>query len=284
MKITDVGIVGSGTMGSGIAQLFIQEGYNVVLYDITKEIVEKGKALIFSRIDRLCEKGKLPATEAECVKSRLYTTASIEKMNQCQLVVEAAPEKMEIKKDIFEKLDRYCSEEVILATNTSSFSVTEIACWSKSPERVAGMHFFNPAPVMPLIEIVKGVQTADYIIEALYELARDIGKTPVRCEDTPGFIVNRVARPFYNEAIKILKEQVASIEQIDNIMKNAGHFKMGPFELQDLIGIDINFATTESVHDSFFGDNRFRPHYYQQRMVQSGRVGRKAGAGYYEYE
>ncbi|NSL50532.1 3-hydroxyacyl-CoA dehydrogenase NAD-binding domain-containing protein [Calidifontibacillus erzurumensis] len=284
MKITNVGIVGSGTMGSGIAQLFIQSGFNVVLYDIAVDIVEKAKDQVITRIKRLIEKGKIDKEEAEQVKLKLATTAHIEDLSCCQLIIEAAPEKIEIKKDLFEKLDLHCSEETILASNTSSFSITEIANCSKRPERVAGLHFFNPAPVMPLVEIVKGAQTSIETIESLKKIALLIGKTPVQCEDTPGFIVNRVARPFYNEAIKIFKEQIASIEQIDRIMKYAGHFKMGPFELQDAIGIDINFATTESVHQSFFGDARFRPHYYQQRMVQSGRVGRKAGAGYYEYE
>ncbi|RBW70101.1 3-hydroxyacyl-CoA dehydrogenase NAD-binding domain-containing protein [Bacillus taeanensis] len=284
MNIETVGVVGSGTMGSGIAQVLIQEGYKTVLYDITEEIVSRARKTIFARIDRLVEKGKLTNENGEQVKNSLVCTANLSEMKDCQVVIEAAPEKIEIKKEIFEKLENYCSSETLLATNTSSFSVTEIASQIGSPARVAGMHFFNPAPLMPLVEVIKGIQTSQETIDALYKLAKELNKTPVICEDTPGFIVNRVARPFYNEAIRIMKDQIASPEQIDRILKKAGQFKMGPFELQDLIGIDINFATTASVYKGSFGESRFRPHFYQERMVQSGRLGRKAGGGYFEYE
>lgn len=284
MKITCMGVVGSGTMGSGITQLFMQNGFKVVLYDITDEILSKAKSSISSRINRLLEKGKIASHEAEEIKSRLIITTKLEELQACQVVIEAAPEKLNIKKEIFSKLDKYCSEESILATNTSSFSITEIASSTRKPDRVAGLHFFNPAPVMPLVEIVSGVCTSEHTLATLVDLSKNVGKIPVQCEDTPGFIVNRIARPFYNEAIKITKEQIASIEQIDRIMKRAGKFKMGPFELQDLIGIDINYATTASVHEGFFYDSRFRPQSSQQRMVQSGRIGRKAGGGYYKYD
>jgi 3-hydroxybutyryl-CoA dehydrogenase len=284
MNIETIGVVGSGTMGSGIAQVLIQEGYKAVLYDITEEIVNQARKTIFARIDRLVEKGKLTNENGEKVKNSLVCTANLSEMKSCQVVIEAAPEKIEIKKEIFEKLENYCSSETLLATNTSSFSVTEIASQIGSPARVAGMHFFNPAPLMPLVEVIKGIQTSQETIDTLYKLAKELNKTPVICEDTPGFIVNRVARPFYNEAIRIMKDQIASPEQIDRILKKAGQFKMGPFELQDLIGIDINFATTASVYKGSFGESRFRPHFYQERMVQSGRLGRKAGGGYFNYE
>ncbi|MFC4767767.1 3-hydroxyacyl-CoA dehydrogenase NAD-binding domain-containing protein [Effusibacillus consociatus] len=282
--ITTVGVVGSGTMGAGIAQVVAQNGFHVVLYDIKEEIVERALSGIFARVQRLFEKGKLSRDEYDALKARLQTTATLADMSSCQLVIEAAPEKMEIKKEIIQQLDQHCPENTILATNTSSFSVTEIGSVSKRPDRVAGMHFFNPVPLMPLVEIIKGIRTEDKTIDILVQFALALDKHPVTCQDTPGFIVNRVARPFYNEALRIKGDRVASVEQIDRIMKKAGKFRMGPFELQDLIGIDINFSTTESVHQGFFGEDRFRPHFYQQRMMQSGKLGRKVGGGYYDYE
>lgn len=284
MKVKTIGVIGSGTMGAGIAQVISQSGFNVLLYDISEEIINRALSRVFSQIDKLCEKGKLTEPESHDVKKRIRTTINLAEMQGCQIVIEAAPEKMEIKRHIFQALDQYCSKETLLVTNTSSFSITEIAGITTHPERVAGLHFFNPAPLMPLVEIVRGLRTNDETIDTLVDFARNINKSPVACKDTPGFIVNRVARPYYNEALRIMGDQVASIEQIDRIMKKAGRFRMGPFELQDLIGVDINFSTTESLHQGFFADPRFRPHFYQQRMVQSGRLGRKTGGGYYEYE
>ncbi|HWO97013.1 MAG TPA: 3-hydroxyacyl-CoA dehydrogenase NAD-binding domain-containing protein [Bacillus sp. (in: firmicutes)] len=284
MSITTVGVVGSGTMGAGIAQVVVQNGFHVLLFDMNEEIVSRSLTGIMGRLERLVEKGKLSKNEVEEMRNRIQTSTHLSEMQSCHLVIEAAPEKIGIKKDIFKKLDNHCSEETILATNTSSFSVTEIASITRRPERVAGMHFFNPVPLMPLVEVIRGVETKDEIIKTLVQFASELQKAPVTCEDTPGFIVNRVARPYYNEALKIQGERLAAIDQIDRIMKKAGKFKMGPFELQDLIGIDINFSTTESVYQGFFGEGRFRPHFYQQRMMQSGKLGRKAGAGYYHYE
>lgn len=282
--VKTVGIVGAGTMGSGIAQVTAQQGFQVILYDLNEEVIQRSLSGIYSRVERLVDKGKLSERSLKELNTRLMATTSLADMRECQVVIEAAPERLEIKKRIFQELDELCPESTVLATNTSSFSVTEIGSMTQHPHRVAGMHFFNPVPVMPLVEVIKGLRTSDETVELLFRLAEAMNKCPVACQDTPGFIVNRVARPFYNEALRISGDRVASVEQIDRIMKKAGRFKMGPFELQDLIGIDINFSTTESVHRGFFGEDRFRPHYYQQRMVQSGKLGRKAGGGYYRYE
>jgi 3-hydroxybutyryl-CoA dehydrogenase len=283
-QIKKVGVVGSGTMGAGIVQLMVQNGYAAVMFDIDQVTVEKARAGIESKLDRLVEKKKISAAEMNLAKELLEATTDLKNFKDCQLVIEAVPEKLEIKRSIFQQLEEICSKETILATNTSSLSITEISGTVSHPERVAGFHFFNPAPVMPLVEVVQGLKTAAETVEALVQFANKINKNPVVCKDTPGFIVNRVARPFYNEALRIMNDQVASVEQIDRIMKKAGNFKMGPFELQDLIGIDINFATTKSVHASFYGESRFRPHYYQERMVQSGNLGRKTKGGFFSYD
>jgi 3-hydroxybutyryl-CoA dehydrogenase len=283
-SITTVGVVGSGTMGAGIAQVAALSGFTVLLYDINEDVVGRSLSGIFSRIERLQEKGQLTQDECHAIKARLYTTTSLADMHACQVVIEAAPEQLAIKKQIFQQLDAHCPADTILATNTSSFSVTEIGSITKRADRVAGMHFFNPVPLMPLVEIIKGLRTDEKTMDQLMQLALEMKKHPVTCEDTPGFIVNRVARPFYNEALRIKGDRGATVAQIDRIMKKAGRFKMGPFELQDLIGIDINFSTTESVHQGFFGEDRFRPHFFQQRMMQSGKLGRKVGGGYYDYE
>ncbi|WP_339199464.1 3-hydroxyacyl-CoA dehydrogenase NAD-binding domain-containing protein [Aeribacillus sp. FSL k6-2211] len=284
MTIQTVGVVGSGTMGSGIAQTCVQHGFRVLLYDLNDAIVQKAFTQIKKRLNRLVEKGKMEEQTFQDSISRIETCTDLSLMKACDLVIEAVPEKINIKKEIFQALDEHCPEQTILTTNTSSFSVTEIASVTKTGERVAGLHFFNPVPLMPLVEVVRGVKTSEDTLKKLAQFVSSLHKDPVVCEDTPGFIVNRIARPFYNEALKIAGERLAKPEQIDRIMKKAGRFKMGPFELQDLIGIDVNFSTTETVYNSFFGEERFRPHYLQQRMVQSGKLGRKAGEGYYRYE
>jgi len=284
LTIQTVGVVGSGTMGSGIAQTCVQHGFRVLLYDLNDAIVQKAFTQIKKRLNRLVEKGKMEEQTFQESISRIETCTDLSLMKACDLVIEAVPEKINIKKEIFQALDEHCPEQTILTTNTSSFSVTEIASVTKTGERVAGLHFFNPVPLMPLVEVVRGVKTSEDTLKKLAQFVSSLHKDPVVCEDTPGFIVNRIARPFYNEALKIAGERLAKPEQIDRIMKKAGRFKMGPFELQDLIGIDVNFSTTETVYNSFFGEERFRPHYFQQRMVQSGKLGRKAGEGYYRYE
>ena len=283
-QIKKIGIVGSGTMGTGIAQLMVQSGYSVIIYDINEEAVKRAEVTIESRLDRLVEKEKLNRDTGALAKRRLKVTTDLRSFSHCQLVIEAASEKFEVKRSIFQQLEEICPEEAILASNTSSLSITEISGHVSHPKRVAGFHFFNPAPIMPLVEVVKGLKTAPETVEALVQVASTANKRPVVCRDTPGFIVNRIARPFYNEALRIVNDQVATVEQIDNIMKRCGNFKMGPFELQDLIGIDINFATTKSVYESFYHESRFRPHYYQERMVQSESLGRKTKGGFFRYD
>jgi 3-hydroxybutyryl-CoA dehydrogenase len=284
VEIKQIGVVGSGTMGAGIAQLIVQYGFSAVLFDIDENTIERAKSSIFSMLDRLAEKKKMGWEEVDKAKLNLKTTTSLQELKDCQLIIEAVPENINIKRSIFQQLEEICSEQAILATNTSSISITQISGMVKSSHRVAGFHFFNPAQVMPLVEVIKGLKTSPETVDSLVSFAKKLRKTPVVCKDTPGFIVNRVARPYYNEAIRIMNDQVAKVEQIDRIMKAAGNFKMGPFELQDLIGIDVNFATTNSVYDSFHGESRFRPHYYQERMVQSGHLGRKTGGGYFSYD
>lgn len=283
-QIKQIGVVGSGTMGAGIAQLMIQHGYKTILYDLQYDFLQKAKTTIEAKLNRLVEKKKLTDKEMTSSINLLDITTDLQDFNHCQLVIEAAPEKIEIKRSLFTQLEEICSQDTILATNTSSLSITEISGHMLHPERVIGFHFFNPAPLMPLVEVIKGLKTEPKTVERLVELAKNINKTPVVCKDTPGFIVNRVARPFYNEALRIMNDQVADVEQIDRIMKRAGKFKMGPFQLQDLIGIDVNLATTKSVHAGFHGESRFRPHFYQERMVQAGSLGRKSNGGYFHYD
>ncbi|UAC49838.1 3-hydroxybutyryl-CoA dehydrogenase [Bacillus aquiflavi] len=283
-KIKTIGVVGAGTMGAGIAQLIVQHGFTAFIFDVDEKKVTKAKASIEARLARLAEKKKLSFEEVYEAKKRLHPSYHIENFQNCEIIIEAVPEKVEIKRAIFQQLEKVCRKETILATNTSSISITQISGMIEHPERVAGLHFFNPATIMPLVEVIQGLNTAAETVETLVAFAKKLNKNPVVCKDTPGFIVNRVARPFYNEALRIMNDQVATVEQIDRIMKQAGNFKMGPFELQDLIGIDVNFATTKSVHASFYGESRFRPHYYQERMVDSGRLGKKTRGGFFHYE
>jgi len=283
-QIKQIGVIGSGTMGAGIAQLMIQNGYRTIIYDIHHDLLKKAKVTIEAKLNRLVEKKKITNEEKTSAIDLLDITTDLQDFKNCQLVIEAAPEKIEIKRSLFKELEEICSQDAILATNTSSLSITEISGHLSHPERVVGFHFFNPAPLMPLVEVIQGLKTEPETVETLVDFAKGMNKTPVTCKDTPGFIVNRVARPFYNEAIRIMNDQVADVEQIDRIMKRAGKFKMGPFELQDLIGIDVNLATTKSVHASFYGETRFRPHFYQERMVQAGTLGRKSNGGYFHYD
>lgn len=284
MPINKVAVIGSGTMGAGIVQLVLQSGFPAVMYDINEEVLLKAKESIFKRLERLHEKGRLSMNELETAKSNLSLATNLSAIEDSDLIIEAVPEKLDLKKSIFQDVSSISKNGAILATNTSSLSVTQISTAVDKQGRFLGMHFFNPAPLMPLVEVVKGMKTDPQIANQVMEFAKQLHKTPVLCEDTPGFIVNRVARPFYNEAIRIMSDQIASSEQIDRIMKKAGNFKMGPFELQDLIGIDINFSSTKTVHEGFFGESRFRPQPFQERMVQAGILGRKTNKGYYDYE
>jgi 3-hydroxybutyryl-CoA dehydrogenase len=278
-----LGVVGAGTMGAGIALVCARKGHHVSLLDANQTALEKAMSYIQSVLLRDEEKGKISGQQKEEILQSIHPVQEIGQLAECDIVIEAVSERLDLKKSIFRSLTEICRTDALLLTNTSSLSITEIAGGLPHPERILGLHFFNPAPVMPLVEVIRGKKSGEKEIECVYQFAKDLGKVPVLANDTPGFIVNRVARPFYNEALRILGDRVASVEQIDQIMKLAGGFKMGPFELQDLIGIDVNFAVTESVYSSFFHEGRFRPSRLQQRMVQAGTIGRKSGEGYYDY-
>jgi 3-hydroxybutyryl-CoA dehydrogenase len=279
---TTIAVLGAGTMGAGIAQLAAQSGSDVLLYDIKDEFVQRGVSNIESALQRRVERGKLSAEEKATILGRISTTTKRDNAAQSDLIIEAAPEDINLKREIFASLSALSAPTTILATNTSSLSITSIASAAQGPERVVGMHFFNPAPAMPLVEVIAGRHTSPEVVQAVTQIARGMEKTPVIAADMPGFIVNRVARPFYGEALKIVGECGATVPQVDAAMRAAG-FPMGPFELMDLIGIDINFAVTKSVFEAFFGEPRYRPHPIQQRMVEAGTIGKKAGRGFYDY-
>lgn len=271
-------------MGAGIAQVAAQAGFETLLYDISQEFIDKGLGRIRSFLQGSRERGKISAEEEKQILDRLQGTTKLESFEGSNLIIEAVPEKLELKRDIFKQLDGICGPNTLLATNTSSFSVTAIAANTQHPERVLGLHFFNPPPLMALVEVIQGDRTTAEVIDEATDLMRQMGKTPARAKDIPGFIVNRVARPFYNEALRILGDGDTTVESIDRIMRLAGNFRMGPFELMDLIGHDINFAATESLYRSFFEDPRFRPSPIQHKMVMGGNLGRKSGRGFYVYD
>ena len=282
-EVKKIGVLGAGTMGAGIAQVAAQAGFDTLLYDVSQEFIDRGLGRIRTFLEGSRKRGKLSAEQEQQILARLRGALKLEDCTGCNLVIEAVPEQIELKREIFKKLDAACGTDTLLATNTSSFSVTVIAAAARRPERVLGLHFFNPPPLMALVEVVQGEQTSAATMATATEIVRRMGKTPVAAKDTPGFIVNRIARPFYNEALRILGDGGATVEAIDKVMKGAGGFPMGPFELMDLIGIDINFAATQSLFESYFHDPRFRPSPIQQRMVLAGNLGRKTGRGFYTY-
>ncbi|HYG60791.1 MAG TPA: 3-hydroxyacyl-CoA dehydrogenase NAD-binding domain-containing protein [Symbiobacteriaceae bacterium] len=279
-----IGVVGAGAMGGGIAQVAALAGLEVLLYDVGAGQLEAGLGRIRSSLDRFVQRGKLSAADRDAALQRIHLTTALQGMANAEFVVEAAPESLALKRQVFGELDRECPAGVILATNTSSLSVTEIAAATSRPDRVVGMHFFNPVPLMKLVEVVSGARTSPGTARITMELACQWGKTPVQAKDTPGFIVNRVARPFPGEALRLLGENVATVRQIDRVAKLAAHFRMGPFELMDLVGMDVNYAVNRSVFEQFFFEPRFRPHPLQAQMVMANLLGRKTGAGWYRYE
>jgi len=279
---TSVAVIGAGTMGAGIAQVAAQAGHTTYLFDTRSEAVEKAVSGLAKTFDKLVEKGKITKENAQAVLERIKPATELKQLAGCGLVIEAIIEDIGVKKKLFGELETLLDQNAIVSTNTSSLSVTAIAAACTRPERVIGLHFFNPAPLLPLVEVVPGLATLPELVVRATALMRKWGKTPVTCKDTPGFIVNRVARPYYGESIRIFEEGLADMPTIDAAMKSVG-FKMGPFELMDLIGNDINFAVTKSVFEAFFYDPRYKPSLTQQRQVESGRLGRKSGQGYYSY-
>lgn len=279
-----VGVIGAGTMGIGIAQVSAQAGYDVILYDITEEVLVKAMAGLQKSLSKLEEKGKIAAGAGEQILARIQTSSELEAFADVAMVIEAAPEKLELKKSIFQKLETIVGADAVLASNTSSIPITAVAGGMKTPERVVGMHFFNPVPRMKLVEVIAGQRTEQSAVEVTNLFAQSLGKTAVTCIDTPGFIVNRVARGFYGEGLRLVQEGVADLETIDKLARLEGNFRMGPFELMDLIGIDVNLAVSQSVYRATYEEQRYRPNPIQERMVQSGDFGRKTGRGFYRYD
>jgi 3-hydroxybutyryl-CoA dehydrogenase len=278
-----VAVVGTGTMGQGIAQVALVAGHTVRLYDAVPGRAREAAAAIGARLDRLVEKDRLTAAERDTARARLLSAESLDELAPCTLVVEAVVERLEVKQRLLRELEDVVGDDCLLATNTSSLSVTAIGGVLRSPGRLVGLHFFNPAPLMPLVEVVSGFATDVASATRAYETARAWGKTPVACADTPGFIVNRIARPFYAEAFAVYEAQAADPATIDAVLRGSGGFRMGAFELTDLIGQDVNESVTRSVWESFFQDVRFTPSLAQRRLVESGRLGRKSGQGWYDY-
>jgi 3-hydroxybutyryl-CoA dehydrogenase len=281
LMINSICICGAGTMGSGIAQIAAQHGFHTILYDINESIIGKAKSRIDADLQTLVDKKRLTQEESEKTRSRLVFTSEL---NNCiaDLVIEAVVEKAEVKIGLFNQLSEINHSETIFATNTSSLSVKSIAEKVMRPERVAGLHFFNPATIMKLVEVIRTDNTRNEIIDSLIVFAKQLGKTPVLCKDSPGFIVNRVARPYYLEALKLVESSIADPGTIDKIMEASG-FKMGPFKLMDLIGNDINLAVSTSVYEQLDKPERLKPSPIQQEKVSKGDLGRKTGKGYYEY-
>jgi 3-hydroxybutyryl-CoA dehydrogenase len=278
-----IGVVGAGTMGSGIAYAAALSKVDVSLYDVNDTILRQSIERIKADLKKSVQKGKLTEDQIPVTIERIRPRTNLSDLGSAELIIEAAVEDLRVKKDLFRHLESHVKPTAILASNTSSLSITAIASIAKKSERVVGMHFFNPAHIMKLVEVVMGEQTSHETIHQTMSFAMHLGKTPVMTKDTPGFIVNRIARPFYGEALRILGENIASVEQIDRIVKSVGDFPMGPFELMDLIGIDINFAVTQSIYEQSFGEPRYRPHPIQRKMVDSGMLGRKTGRGFYDY-
>lgn len=275
-------VVGAGTMGAGIAQVFAVKGMDVVLYGRREQSVEKGFNSINKSLTRMVEKGKMEEALKNQIVGRIQKATNLEDAKDCDLVIEAIAEDMAIKKEIFTKLDGICKAETILASNTSSLSITEIAASTKRPDKFIGMHFFNPAPVMKLVEVIRGIATSDETFNKIKEVSIAIGKDPVEIKEAPGFVVNRILIPMINEAVGILAEGIASVEDIDKAMKLGANHPMGPLELADFIGNDVNLAIMECLYNET-GDSKYRPHILLRKMVRAGYLGRKTGRGFYDY-
>jgi 3-hydroxybutyryl-CoA dehydrogenase len=282
-EITRVGVVGAGTMGAGIAQIAALGGYETSLHEIDQKQLARGLETIRNGMRRGTERGRWSEAEATEAMERLRTDTLIESLRECELVIEAAPEDLELKRNLFGRLAAVCGSAAVLATNTSSLSVTAIAAAVERPERIVGMHFFNPPALMRLVEIVVGDESAEPALELATEVGRGMGRTPIRARDSVGFVANRCVRPFFLESLRMLGEGLARHEEIDRIVRLGAGLRMGPFELMDLIGIDVNFAVAKSFWEQSFGEPRWRPTPIHERMVAAGRLGRKTGRGFYAY-
>ena len=281
LSINTICVLGAGTMGSGIAQVAAQSGFYTLLFDINNEVLDKAKLSIQKNLQWLLDKQKITTDEKETIFQRIQFVSDT---NDCiaDVVIEAIVEEADAKVSIFNQLAEVNHSEIIFASNTSSLSISNIQAKVVHPQRVVGMHFFNPAPIMKLVEVVKGNQTLDEVADAIYQLCILMKKTPVMCKDAPGFIVNRIARHYYLEAMKLVEEGIATYENVDKIMEASG-FKMGPFRLMDLIGLDINLAVTQSIYDAFHQEERFRPSPIQLDKVAKGELGKKTDKGFYHY-
>lgn len=280
---TTVGVIGAGTMGSGIAQIAATYGHNVYLFDAYADQLQKSEKGLVSILNRQVEKERYTQDEVDGILSRIHFVEHMNAFETCAIVFEAIVEDLETKKDQFQQLEAIVKRDCVLASNTSSLSIASISSSLKKPGRFLGAHFFNPAPLMNLVEIIPGISTDEKVTDRVQQFINNWEKTTVRATDTPGFIVNRVARPFYGEALRLYEEGVADHSTIDWAMKDLGGFRMGPFELMDLIGHDINYKVTETVFKEFYYDPRFKPSFAQKRLVEAGRLGRKTGQGFYDY-
>ncbi|MEH6535412.1 MAG: 3-hydroxyacyl-CoA dehydrogenase NAD-binding domain-containing protein [Psychroserpens sp.] len=279
----NVGIIGSGTMGSGIAQVAATAGCKVKLYDTNQTALDKAQAALEKVLLRLIEKGRIDSAEKTRIQSNISYVDSLKALGDSNLTIEAIIENLDIKQKVFSELESYVADDCIIASNTSSLSIASIAASLQKPERCIGIHFFNPAPLMKLVEVIPAIQTSKAVLDASVNIISDWKKVVAVAKDTPGFIVNRVARPFYGESLRIYEEGIADFATIDWSLKTIGGFRMGPFELMDFIGNDVNYTVTETVFTAFYFDPRYKPAFTQKRFAEAGYLGRKSGRGYYDY-
>ncbi|WP_426275895.1 3-hydroxyacyl-CoA dehydrogenase NAD-binding domain-containing protein [Chryseobacterium sp. S-02] len=279
----NVGIIGAGTMGIGIAQVAATNGCKVWVYDTNAKQVETATVGLEKTLTKLVDKQKISAEKMVEILANISIATELKDFKDCELIIEAIIENKEIKTKVFTELEKHVSESCVIGSNTSSISITSLGAELQKPERFIGIHFFNPAPLMPLVEVIPSLLTEKSLAEKIYNLMKDWGKTPVIAKDIPGFIVNRIARPYYGEGLRIVEENIATVEQVDEAMKTIGNFKMGPFELMDLIGVDVNFSVTKTVYNEYFYDPKYKPSLLQQRMSEAKLHGRKTGKGFYDY-